>query len=184
MRDPGHVTQLTRTSVSSPVNRGEEHLRPRPRGEGEVRADLCRRTRRLLSRSVPGSAQGDSRLTPPGLQLPSWLHHHGRLLALHQAASVSGVHGQSASAHHFQNLRPEDRGGLQDSMERGVPTWAITLLIPSWAAAYLRLTLTFGSRDEASAHLIRLVISPPLPSLSVSHTHAHPGAARVWGPFL
>ena len=146
--------------------------------EGEMRTDLCGRTRRLSFRSVQGSAQGHRQRTPPSLQLPPRFRHHDRLLALRHPSSVSWVHRQSASALRFQNLCPEDHRGLQVSAETGVPTWAITLLIPSWAAAYLHLTLTFGSRDEVSAHLICLIISclcgafsPPLPSLCLCDTH-------------
>lgn len=144
-----------------------------------MRADLCGRTRRLLFSPVPGSAQGHSRRARPASSCrPGFTITTDRLLALRHPLSVSRVHRQSASAHRFQNLHPEDHCGLQVSAETGIPTWTIPLLIPSWAAAYLHLTLTFGSRDEVSAHLICLIISrlcgpfsPPLPSLCLCDTH-------------
>ena len=72
-----------------------------------MRADLRGRTRRLSFRSVPGSAQGHSRRTPPGLQLPPGFRHHDRLLALRHPSSVSWSTGnqQVPSASRTSALR-------------------------------------------------------------------------------
>ena len=65
--------------------------------EGEMRADLCGRTRRLLFSPVPGSAQGHSRQAPPSVQLPPQLGHHDRQITCSPSPLISVTGPQAIS---------------------------------------------------------------------------------------